>query len=118
VTGVQTCALPISDPLFADPNNGDYHLKSQRGRYWPAHNIWVLDDVTSPCIDAGDPTIEPSEERMPNGGRLNMGAYGGTAYASMSEWPITGDINHDGKVNMLDFAMLAEDWLEATSWAQ
>lgn len=106
------------DPLFADPNNGDYHLKSQRGRYWPEHNIWVLDDATSPCIDAGDPTIEPSEERMPNGGRINMGAYGGTAYASMSEWPITGDVNHDGRVDFLDFAILAEDWLEATDWAQ
>jgi hypothetical protein len=73
------------DPLFADPNNNDYHLRSQRGRYWPQHNVWVLDDVTSPCVDGGDPSADYSAERKPNGARANMGAYGGTAYASMSE---------------------------------
>jgi len=73
------------DPLFADPNNNDYHLRSQRGRYWPQHNVWVLDDVTSPCVDGGDPAADCSGERKPNGGRIDMGAYGGTAYASMSE---------------------------------
>jgi hypothetical protein len=42
-----------------------------------------------------------------------MGAYGGTAYAGMSEmrW-IDGDINHDGIVNMIDIALLAENWLQ------
>ena len=40
-------------PLFADVNNGDYHLLSERGRYWPAHDIWVLDEVTSPGVDGG-----------------------------------------------------------------
>ena len=73
------------DPLFADPNNGDFHLLSQWGRYWPQEDTWVLDDVTSPCIDSGDPNDAPSDEPIPNGGRINMGAYGGTAYASMSE---------------------------------
>ena len=46
--------------------------------------LWTFDDVTSPCIDAGDPTMEPSAERAPNGERINMGAYGGTNQASMS----------------------------------
>jgi hypothetical protein len=73
------------DPLFVDPNNNDYHLRSQRGRYWPQHNVWVLDDVTSPCVDGGDPAADCSGERKPNGGRIDMGAYGGTAHASMSE---------------------------------
>jgi hypothetical protein len=104
------------DPRFADANNGDYRLLSERGRYWPEHNIWVLDDVTSPCIDTGDPTINPSNERMPNGGRINMGAYGDTLYASMSEWPIKEDNNRDGIVNMVDFAMLAQKWLEKLDW--
>jgi len=100
------------DPFFVDPDNGDYHLRSERGRYWPAHDVWVLDNITSPCIDGGDPTVDPSGEPMPNGGRINMGAYGGTAYASMSEmvW-LDGDINHDGIVDMIDFAMLADNWL-------
>ena len=74
-----------ADPLFVDPDTGDYHLRSERGRYWPEHDVWVLDKVTSPCVDGGDPTVDPSGEPMPNGVRINMGAYGGTAYASMSE---------------------------------
>ena len=74
-----------ADPLFVDPANNDYHLFSERGRYWPEHDVWVLDKVTSPCVNSGDPTVDPSGEPIPNGGRINMGAYGGTAYASMSE---------------------------------
>lgn len=74
-----------ADPLFVDPVNNDYHLFSERGRYWPEHDIWVLDKVTSPCVNSGDPTVDPSGEPIPNGGRINMGAYGGIAYASMSE---------------------------------
>ena len=83
-----------ADPLFVDPANDDYHLRSWRGRYWPEHDIWVLDNVTSPCIDGGDPMADPSDEPMPNGGRINMGAYGGTAYASLSEMVcVCDDIN-------------------------
>ena len=70
------------DPLFADPNNGDYHLLSKRGRYNPTLIQWVLDDLTSPCIDAGDSNSDWSAEPQPNGQRINLGAYGGTAYAS------------------------------------
>lgn len=76
-----------ADPLFVDPVNGDYHLQSERGRYWPEHAVWVLDDATSPCIDAGDPNADFLRERAPNGGRINIGAYGGTPFASRSpEW--------------------------------
>lgn len=74
-----------SDPLFVDPDNDDYHLRSARGRYWPVHDVWVLDDVSSPCIDAGDPAADFSDEREPNGGRLNIGAHGGTPFAALSE---------------------------------
>ncbi len=73
------------DPLFVNPEAKDYHLRSERGRYWPVFDVWVLDEVTSPCLDAGDPQSDYSAERKPNGGRINLGAYGGTAYASMSE---------------------------------
>ena len=72
------------DPLFADPENGDYHLKSQGGRWNPNTQSWVIDDVTSPCIDAGDPNMPVGDESVPNGGIINMGAYGGTAEASKS----------------------------------
>jgi len=73
-----------ADPLFADPSNGDYHLKSQAGRWDPGSQAWVLDDVTSPCIDAGDVSTPIGLEPSPNGGVVNMGAYGGTAEASKS----------------------------------
>jgi len=102
-----------ADPLFVDPANGDYHLRSERGRYWPEHDVWVLDKVSSPCIDRGDPSADCSNEPMPNAGRVNMGAYGGTAYASMSEGEmLDADMNHDGTVNMIDLALLAENWLQ------
>ncbi|HUU19537.1 MAG TPA: MBL fold metallo-hydrolase [Sedimentisphaerales bacterium] len=73
-----------ADPCFADPNNDDFHLKSEAGRWDPNKQTWVLDDVTSPCIDAGDPNSDWSAELWPHGERINMGAYGGTSQASMS----------------------------------
>ncbi len=73
-----------ADPLFADPNNGDYHLKSQAGRWDANTQTWVVDDVTSPCIDAGNPGTPIGLEPLPNGGIINMGAYGGTDEASKS----------------------------------
>jgi hypothetical protein len=75
------------DPLFVDPENGDYHLRSERGRYWPQYDLWVLDKVTSPCIDAGDSQADVFDEPMPHGGRINIGAYGGTSQASLSPGP-------------------------------
>jgi len=76
-----------------DPNaiwiEGDYHLKSQAGRWEPASQSWVKDNVTSPCIDAGDPNSPVGDEPQPNGGRINMGAYGGTKEASKSLVPQT-----------------------------
>jgi predicted outer membrane repeat protein len=64
--------------------DGDYHVKSQAGRWDPAGSGWILDDVTSPCIDAGDPKSPVGDEPLPNGGRINMGVYGGTIEASKS----------------------------------
>jgi hypothetical protein len=77
-----------ANPLFADSKNGDFHLKSQWGRYVPLTGTWVLDSGTSPCIDAGDPSEFPRDEPMPNGSRINMGSDGGTAFASLSSGPV------------------------------
>jgi len=52
------------------------------GRFTPGG--WVLDAVTSPAIDAGDQASNYSLEPQPNGGRINLGAYGNTAEASRS----------------------------------
>jgi parallel beta-helix repeat protein len=71
-------------PEFADPDNGDYHLKSRYGRYSPIDGSWPTDSISSPCIDAGDRDDDPGREQRPHGGRINMGAYGGTPFASLS----------------------------------
>ena len=79
-------AISVQDPLFVDPNNGDYHLQSMYGRCLPGTvtgqdpNAWVTDPNHSPCIDAGLATRNPMRESMPNGGRINMGAYGGNSF--------------------------------------
>jgi len=108
-----------ADPCFADVNNGDYHLKSQAGRWDANEGRWTKDEVTSLCIDAGDPASPIGLEPFPNGGIINMGAYGGTEQASKSyfgepvcETIVAGDINGDCKVDFKDFALMAFHWLE------
>ena len=60
--GVVECKNNVEgDPLFVDRNKGDYHLQ-------PA----------SVAIDAGDPSSDYSAERLPNGARIDIGAYGNT----------------------------------------
>ncbi len=104
-----------SDAIWID---GDYHLKSQAGRWDPNSQSWVIDDVTSPCIDAGDPMSPVGHEPFPNGGIINMGAYGGTPEASKSyfgeppcETIVAGDINGDCMVDFKDFRLMAMRWL-------
>ena len=107
-----------ADPLFAEPDywdengtpddlnddvwiDGDYHLQSKMGRWDPVSESWVVDKIMSPCIDAGDPGSPIGDEPEPNGGIINMGAYGGTAKASKSLSVVdytddfeTGDFSH------------------------
>ena len=73
------------DPLFADPAKGGFHLKSKFGRWSAATGEWIKDKATSPCIDAGDPAADHSNESAPNGRRINLGAYGNTERASRSK---------------------------------
>jgi hypothetical protein len=83
-----SCTSPLAsgagnmdlDPVFADPSAGDYHLQSTYGRFTTSG--WVADAVNSPCIDFGSPLSDASRE--PTAGRINMGAYGNTAEASLS----------------------------------
>jgi predicted outer membrane repeat protein len=70
--------------------DGDYHLLSQGGYWDPAAQTWIAAPVTSPCIDAGDPNDPVGSEPEPNGGRINMGAYGGTEEASRTPDPASG----------------------------
>jgi hypothetical protein len=70
------------DPRFAGAE--DFHLRSEYGRYVLNSRSWTTDSLTSPCIDAGDPAMRVGREQKPNGARVNMGAYGGTPFASKS----------------------------------
>jgi hypothetical protein len=74
---------------------------------------WILDDVTSPCIDAGDPNSDWTAELWQHGKRVNMGAYGGTPEASMSLSTVgnKADLNNDGFVNAEDLALFVDMWL-------
>ncbi len=102
-----------ADPLFADPENCDCHLESQAGRWDASTRNWVKDEVTSPCIDTGNPDSDWKTELWPHGKRINMGAYGGTAQASMSSSTVgnIADLNNDNTVSHADVKMLAERWL-------
>jgi hypothetical protein len=81
------------NPYFVDAEKADFHLES-----------W------SPCIDAGDPASVFSDEPQPDGGRVNMGAYGNTAEATCKspdsdsdglpdDWELLwhGDLEGDGE---------------------
>ena len=89
------------NPLFADQKNHDYHLQSAAGR-WNGKN-WVKDKVSSPCIDAGYPFSDYSNEPEPNGNRINIGPDGNTRYASKSELyvstPILPIANFSSNIN-------------------
>jgi hypothetical protein len=131
------------DPCFAsfdpngDPNLWDFHLQSTSGRWNPNISEWVIDANFSQCIDAGDPNSDWTAEPWPNGKRINMGAYGGTAQASKSgnlaDFDVNGvvnfpdlmefcskwldeqggivNLNLSGRVDFRDFAIFAENWL-------
>jgi len=71
-----------ADVLFADEASADWHERSATGRF--AKGAWVKDAVSSPAIDAADPASPFAGEPSPNGGRANLGVYGGTAEASKS----------------------------------
>lgn len=103
------------DPLFANPANDDYHLKSTAGRWDPNSQTWVTDANTSPCIDAGNPGCplgnEPNDS---NNIRINMGAYGGMAEASKTpaDWRSIADLTNDWTVNFNDLKVFVDYWLE------
>ncbi|MFH2031874.1 MAG: right-handed parallel beta-helix repeat-containing protein, partial [Bacteroidota bacterium] len=57
------------DPKYVNTTANDYHL------------LWDSD-----CIDAGDPNSAFSNELEPNGGRINLGAYGNTQEATTTAY--------------------------------
>ena len=65
----------VPQPL-SPSDNQVFRLASPSSRtYVPTYDLWDFYDVRSPRIDGGDPAVNPSGERMPNGGRVNMGTF-------------------------------------------
>jgi peptidoglycan-N-acetylglucosamine deacetylase len=82
------------NPLFADIDANNYHLQA-----------------VSLCINAGDPNYvsDGNEFDMDGGprvigGRIDIGAY---------EF-IPADLNIDGKVNLTDYVIFADHWMDDT----
>ncbi len=96
-------SLAAADAMFVDPDgpddlwgfdegtgtdNGaddDYHLRSVTGSHHGG--AWTPDPADSPGLDAGAPGDAFADEPDPDGGRVNVGAYGGTVQASKSPHP-------------------------------
>lgn len=88
-----------AEPLFANPAAGDYHLKSVQGRWTPTGD--AVDEEHSPSIDTGDPDFLVGNEPLPNGARINQGAFGGTLQASKSRvgpWVLAASLNDGGLI--------------------
>ena len=88
----------IEDVLFIDISSGN------------EVNTIVI-QTGSPAID-GDPNDNYSIEPSPNGGRINVGAYGNTADAQITSTPITNDISLDVNENeskTIDFSSFTND---------
>jgi hypothetical protein len=88
-------------PLFVDAVGGNYRLR-----------------LESPCIDAGDPNyvIGSGEADMDGSVRLADGDCDGTVTVDMGTyegpaWVYSGDFAGGCDVDMLDLAVLAENWL-------
>ena len=78
-----------ADPLFTGAPY--YHLVS-RAKYvadgWFGGTfVTPAKCASSPCIDAGDPASDYSAEPKPHGKTVNLGAYGGTPWASPTWFP-------------------------------
>jgi hypothetical protein len=107
---------------------GNYHLQSNGWRLSKDGSDWTYDDVTSRCIDAGNPgsalgnellTVLAEDQNSERGAnlRINIGAFGGTSQASMAPdgWALLADLSNDGIVDYVDLAGQVEDWLTSAN---
>lgn len=82
-----------ADATLGGTNGWDdnFHLASTAGSYTglpftaPGGGSFAANGSDSVCVDAGNPSMSIGAESSPHGGRINLGAFGGTADASRSE---------------------------------
>jgi len=121
-------ADPNNPNLILEPNdanavwvNGDYHLQSEGWRWGINRHRWTYDDVTSRCIDAGNPAHRlvmsrfPSRMTQTTNGPKPSHRYGCLWRHSRSfyppyDWAILGDLTNDGIIDFSDFAYQVKDW--------
>jgi len=90
------------DPLFVDIDGADnvlggtngwddqFHIQSTAGSHTglpftaSSQVSFATNAATSVCMDAGHPSSGYAHELAPDGGRINIGAFGNTADASLS----------------------------------
>ncbi len=101
-------------------NNGVvdlFDLSLLLDNYLMSYSTVVLefDELTSLCIDAGNPASDLSGELWPHGKRINMGAYGGTSQAglSLSEAGSIANLDYDNddNVDFYDLDLFISKWL-------
>ena len=90
--GVSLDANSISATPYFVSVGSDFHEQSTYNSYhggeWPpttaTSGTWTADVNNSTCIDAGLASDAYTNEPVCNGGRINMGCYGNTVQASLS----------------------------------
>ncbi len=89
------------DPLMVNPDAGEFNLQSATGRFLENGSLTNDPGVFSPLIDTGDPAFAYTNETGPNGGRINIGNFGNTPFASLSQtnpWLLALSFNDGGTI--------------------
>ncbi|NCD23383.1 MAG: right-handed parallel beta-helix repeat-containing protein, partial [Spartobacteria bacterium] len=104
----------FADPKVANADTLDFHLLSTVG--YLSNGTWQTSTEHSPAIDFGWAGAAVGAETDPNGGRLNVGLYGGTAEASRSRtnaWTYAMAFNDGG--SLIQTGRL--EWVASTNLA-
>ncbi|MHC4110407.1 MAG: choice-of-anchor Q domain-containing protein, partial [Planctomycetota bacterium] len=91
-----------TDPLFVDPNGPDNIPGTEDD------NLHLL--PYSPCIDAGDPTGDYTDQTDMDGEQRVL--YDNVDIGADEVFPIAGDIDMDGDVDFTDYAYFSMHWLK------
>ena len=91
-----------TDPLFVDADGPDDILGTEDD------NLHLL--PYSPCIDAGDPAGDYTDQTDIDGQQRVM--YGRVDMGVDEVFPIAGDIDEDGDIDLVDFSYFCGHWLK------
>ena len=99
-----------SDPLFVDPDIGDYRLQSTSPAIDAGHN-WAIADIAETDLDGNPRFVADPVDFDPGCGIpavVDMGSY---EFQIGDPFPVRlGDIDGDGVVGIVDFLALLADW--------